>query len=138
MSGVRKKDQSEHRFTTLDIILDMYEHTTTVTANPKFETIQTIKQEIELEAAMIYHFCRSANEDYDNRKQDEAKIRIELQEQAIEKCMWLKSWTRLAQKKLHLRAQKIIFWNSKINAAMNAIKTWNVAEKKNYTVLFGL
>lgn len=138
MSGVRKKDQSEHRFTILDIILDMYEHTTTVTANPKFDTVISIKQQIELEAATIYHLCRSANEDYDNRKQDEAKVRIELQEQAINRCMWLKTWTRLAQKKLHLRAKKVIFWNGKINAAMNAIKTWNAAEKKNYKTLYGL
>lgn len=79
MSGVRKKDQSEHRFTILDIILDMYEHTTTVTANPKFDTVISIKQQIELEAATIYHLCRSANEDYDNRKQvSDMEIRITL------------------------------------------------------------
>ena len=138
MSGVRKKDQSEHRFTVLDIILDMYDHTTTVTANPKFDTIPSIKNQIELEAAMIYHFARSANEDYDNRDQDEAKIRLELQEKAILKCMWLKTWTRLAQKKLHLRAKKVIFWNGKINAAMKAIKNWNVTEKQNYKEKHGL
>lgn len=138
MSGVRKKDQSEHRFTTLDIILDMYDHTTTVTSNPKFEQCRSIREQIDNEAAMIYHLCRSANEDYDNRDKDDAKVRIELQEAAVERCKWLKTWIRLAEKKLHLRAKKVIHWNGKINAAMNAIKKWNSSEKQNYKQLLGL
>ena len=81
MSSVRKKDQSEHRFTTLDIILDMYSHTCTVISNPKFSECPDIKHRIEHEAAMIYHLCRAANEDYDNRIIDEAKVRIKLEEE---------------------------------------------------------
>ena len=106
MSGVRKKDQSEHRFTTLDIVLDMYDHTTTVTANPKFDKCPKIRDRIDDEAALIYHYCRSANEDYDNRDIDESLMRLNLENEAIRRCMWLKTYIRLAQKKLHLRAKE--------------------------------
>ncbi|MBP3802317.1 MAG: hypothetical protein J6I76_00240 [Oribacterium sp.] len=138
MSGVRKKDQAEHRFTTLDIVLDMYDHTTTVTANPKFDRCPRIKNRIDDEAALIYHYCRSANEDYDNRDEDESLMRINLETEAIKRCMWLKTYIRLAQKKLHLRAKKVIYWNKVVNAAMDAIKRWLASEKKNRKELFGL
>ena len=122
MSGVRKKDQSEHRFTTLDIVLDMYDHTTTVTANPKFDKCPKIRDRIDDEAALIYHYCRSANEDYDNRDIDESLMRLSLENEAIRRCMWLKTYIRLAQKKLHLRAKKVIYWNKVVNKSMDAIK----------------
>lgn len=135
MSSVRKKDQSEHRFTTLDIILDMYSHTCTVISNPKFSECPDLKNRIEHEAAMIYHLCRAANEDYDNRVASEAKIRIELEAEAIEHCMWLKTNLRLSQKLLHIRAKKIIYWNGLVNNALNAIKKWKAAESKNLDTL---
>lgn len=135
MSSVRKKDQSEHRFTTLDIILDMYSHTCTVISNPKFNECPDLKNRIEHEAAMIYHLCRAANEDYDNRVASEAKIRIELEAEAIEHCMWLKTNLRLSQKLLHIRAKKIIYWNGLVNNALNAIKKWKAAESKNLDTL---
>ena len=138
MSSVRKKDRSEHRLTVLDIILDMYDYTTTVIANPKFDQCPKLRDRIDDEASMIYHLCRSANEDFDNRKEDEAKIRIELETKAIERCMWLKSYIRLAQKKLHLRAKKVIFWNKKINKSKEAIRKWLASEKKNLKENHGL
>lgn len=138
MSGVRKKDQSEHRFTTLDIVLDMYDHTTTVTANPKFDDHPEIRNRINDEAALIYHYCRSANEDYDNRDIDESLMRINLENEAVRRCMWLKTYIRLAQKKLHLRAKKVIFWNRVVNTAMDAIKRWIASEKKSRREKFGL
>lgn len=138
MSGVRKKDQSEHRFTTLDIVLDMYDHTTTVTANLKFDNHPEIRNRINDEAALIYHYCRSANEDYDNRDIDESLMRINLENEAVRRCMWLKTYIRLAQKKLHLRAKKVIFWNRVVNTAMDAIKRWIASEKKNRREMFGL
>lgn len=138
MSSVRKKDQSPHRFTTLDLILDCYEHTTTVIANPKFNTCPSLRDRIDNEASMIYHCCRVANEDYDNRKEDEAKIRIELQKEAIEHCLWLKTDIRLVQKKLHLRARKCIYWTGLVNKAMESIKAWRVSEIRSYKEHHGL
>lgn len=140
MSSVRKKDQSEHRFSVLDVILNMYEHTTTVTANPKIfdRTYSSLINRINDEAAMIYHCCRCANEDYDNRKQDEAKIRIQLQKEAIEHCKWLKTNIRLAEKRFHIRAGKITYWNSLVNKAMDSIKSWNQSEIRNYRENYGL
>jgi hypothetical protein len=132
MSSVRKKDQSEHRFTTLDIILDMYDHTATVIANPKFDKCPIVRDRIENEAAMIYHLCRTANEDHDNRSAIEARIRLKLEYEAIEKCYALKTNIRLAQKLLHLRAKKVIYWVGLVNKALNAIKNWRAAEYRNY------
>ena len=140
MSSVRKKDQSEHRFTVTDLALDLYEHTTTVTANPKLfdQSIDELTNRINYEASMIYHCCRSANEDYDNRYQDQAKTRLELQAEAMEHCRWLKTDIRLAQKKRHLRAKKVIAWNQYVNDALNAIKAWHVSERKRYREQYGL
>ena len=102
MSSVRKKDQTPHRLTTLDYILDLYNHTTTVIANEQIfdRTYKSLIDRIDNEAAMIYHLCRTANEDLDNRKKDEALKRIEMQEQAIEYCLWLKTDIRLSAKKV--------------------------------------
>lgn len=140
MSSVRKKDQSEHRFTVLDKVLDMYSHTITVIANDKIfdRTYANLISRIEEEARMIYHCTRSANEDYDNRKQDEAEIRIKLQENAIEYCKWLKTDVRLAEKVFHLRAKKVAYWTKLINTAMVAINGWRVGEIRNYKETFGL
>lgn len=132
MSNVRKKDQSEHRFTTLDIILDMYNHTATVISNPKFEACKDLRDRIEHEAAMVYHLCRSANEDHDNRSMIEAKIRLKLEDEAIDHCLWLKTNIRLAQRLLHLRAKKVIYWTGLVNRALTAIKNWRSAEYRNY------
>jgi hypothetical protein len=49
--------------------------------------------------------------------------------------MWLKTNLRLAQKLLHIRAKKIIFWNGLVNNAMAAIKKWKAAEIKNLDAL---
>ena len=138
MSSVRKKDQSEHRFTVLDKVLDLYEHSTTVTANKMFEKFPSLGDRINNEASMIYHYCRLANEELDARKQDEAQMRIELQEKAIDLCKWLKTDIRLAQRKFHFRARKAIYWNNLVNVAMDAIKGWNRSEVKRYKETFGL
>lgn len=139
MSGVRKNQQSEHRFTTLDVILKMYDHTATLIANDKVfdRTYITLIDRIESNARLIYHYCRSANEDYDNRKHEEAIIRLELEKKAIECCMWLKTDIRLAQKIFHLRAKKVIYWNGLVNESMAAIKKWNAGEKRIYKDNFG-
>lgn len=67
MSTVRKKDQSTHRFTTLDLILKMYDHTTTVIANEKLfgPKFSSLTDEIDYYAKCIYHKCRVANEELD-------------------------------------------------------------------------
>ena len=140
MSSVRKKDQNEHRFTVTDLALDLYDHTTTVTANPKLfdSSIDELTNRINYEASMIYHCCRSANEDYDNRIEAQARTRLELQAQAMEHCRWLKTDIRLAQRKKHLRVKKIIAWNKYVNNALDAIKAWNTSEKKRYRETYGL
>lgn len=90
MSSVRKKNRSENRFTVLDLCLDVYEHTTTVTANRKLDrTYASILDKINESAPLAYHCARAANEDYDNRDREEAKIRLGLQEEALEHCRWL-------------------------------------------------
>lgn len=113
MSSVRKKDQSEHRFTVLDKCLDLYDHTTTVTANPKFQQCPTLTDRLNDEAAMIYHLCRCANEDLDARDKQEAAMRMNLQAEALGHCKWLKTYIMLAQRKLHLRAKIIILADPK-------------------------
>lgn len=140
MSSVRKKDQSPHRFTVLDLVLDAYDHTTTVIANPKIfdAKYQSLIDRIDKEAAMAYHCCRAANDDYDNRVEEEARIRLSLEAEAIEHCLWLKTDIRLAQRKFHLKASKVRYWNEKVNKALAAIKAWHVAEKRNYKSKFGL
>ena len=138
MSSVRKKDQSPNRFTVLDRCLDLYEHTCVVIANPKFDECRSLKERIADESSLIYHYCRSANEDYDNRDQAGAKMRIDLQIKALERCRWLKTYIRLAQRRLHLRAKKCIFWNSLINKAEECIKAWNTSEKRLYKEKYGL
>lgn len=140
MSNVRSKQRSDHRFTVSDVVLDLYEHTTTVTSNPNIFTarFQSLTDKIDNEAAMIYHLCRSANEDYDNRIKEEAEMRIAMQREALKRCMWLKTYIGLAKKRFHLRAGKVIFWNKKVNAAMEKIKAWNQAEIRNYNQIHGL
>lgn len=132
MSSVRKKDQSEHRFTVLDKCLDLYEHTTTVTANPKFQQCASLTDRINDEAATIYHLCRCANEDLDARDKQEAVMRIKMQTEALEHCKWLKTYIMLAQKKLHFRARKATYWTGVANTAMDYIKKWQASEKRRY------
>ena len=140
MSGVRKKDQSPHRFTTLDIILNMYDHTTTVIANqnlfdPKF---QKLTDEIDYYAKQIYHNCRVANEELDNRIKEEAEQRLVLEKEAINACKWLKTDIMLAQRKFHLRARKVTYWKSLVDAALESISNWHAAEKRHYKETHGL
>lgn len=84
MSSVRKKDQTPHRFTVLDLVLDVYDHTTTLLANEKVfdPKYQTLINRIDNAASMAYHCCRAANEDYDNRDKTEAQIRLRLEAEA--------------------------------------------------------
>lgn len=138
MSSVRKKDQSEHRFTVLDKCLDLYDHTTTVTANPKFQQCPTLTDRLNDEAAMIYHLCRCANEDLDARDKQEAAMRMNLQAEALGHCKWLKTYILLAQRKLHLRVKKAAYWTSLVNTAMDYIKKWQVSEKRRYKETHGL
>lgn len=140
MSSVRKKNQTPHRLTTLDLILDLYNHTTTLLANDKIfdRTYKSLIDRIDNEVTMIYHLCRTANEDFDNRKKEDAEVRIYLQQQAIENCLWLKTDIRLCARKFHLRAKKVAYWTKLVNAAMDSIKKWNIAEKQKYKDNFGL
>ena len=140
MSSVRKNNQSPHRFTTLDLILDAYDHTTTLTANEKIfdRTYKALIDDLNNEAAMIYHCCRTSNEDYDNRIKEEAEIRLKLEDEAIAHCRWLKTDILLAQRRFHLRAKKVVYWNGLVDTALKSIKNWNAEEKRNYKELHGL
>lgn len=124
----------------MDVVLDMYNHTFIVISNDKIfdRTYSSFISRIEEEARMIYHYTRSANEDYDNRKQDEAMIRIKMQEQALDLCKWLKTDVRLAKKVFHLSAKKVAYWTKLINDAMAAINGWHAGEKRNYKEKYGL
>ena len=138
--SVRKNQRSESRFSTLDIILDLYNHTTTLTANEKIfdRTYTSLIDRINDEAAMIYHLCRVANEDLDNRIEEEAQERLRLQAEAVGVCLRLKTDIRLAQRRFKLRAKKVVFWNDLVNKALASIKAWNAAEKRTYKNVFGL
>ena len=140
MSSVRKKERTQHSFTILDLALDVYDHTSTLLANEKVfdRTYKGLIDRIDNEASMIYHCCRTANDDYDNRIQEEAEIRLSLQAEAIEHCLWLKTDIRLAQRKFHLRAKKVAYWNDKVNTALKGIKSWHSAEKRLYKENYGL
>lgn len=140
MSSVRKKDQTSHRFTVLDAALKLYDHTTTLIANEKVfdHKYKGLIDSIDQTATMIYHLCRSANEDLDARKQDEAMMRIQMQEEAINHCKWLKTYILLAQRKFHLRTKKTIYWNGLVNKTRDLIKAWNAAERRNYKDNYGL
>ena len=140
MSSVRKNEREDHRFTVLDKALDLYDYTMTVIANenifkPKYKSLIN---RIDNEATLIYHYCRSANEDFDARVKEEAEHRIELQEKAIEQCMWLKTDIKLAKRKYHLRAKRIVYWNNKINDVISYIKAWRESEKRRYKESHGL
>lgn len=136
--SVRKNQRNENRFTVLDAALDLYDHTASIVCNPKYDKCRGLADRIEYESAMIYHYCRSANEDYDNRVQEQAKIRLKLQYDAIEQCKWLKTDIRLAQRKLHLRANQVCFWNDLVNTVMSLIRSWTATEKRNYKEKYGL
>lgn len=140
MSSVRKKDRSTHRFTVLDIVLDAYDHTSTVIANRKIftEEYKSLIDRIDNEASLMYHCCRLANNEYDNRVQDEAEMRIRLEEEAMEHCMWLRTDILLAQRKFHLRASKVVYWDSLVKKALDAIKGWHTSELKQYKSTYGL
>jgi len=138
MSSVRKNEQSQHRFTILDAALDLYDHTTTVTANSKIFKSQDMVERINNEASMIYHCCRSANEDLDTRKKDEALMRIRLEEEALEHCKWLKTDIKLAQRRFHFRAKKAIAWTKMVNHVIELIKAWIISEKRNCKQNHGL
>ena len=138
MSSVTKRFQSQHRFTVLDKILDLYEHTTTVTANPKFSSFPSLADRLNNEAALIYHCCRVANEELDARVKEEAEMRIKLQDEALKHCSWLKTDIRLAQGKYHLRAKKVCYWDELANTAVKYIKAWQASEKKAYKENYGL
>ena len=137
MSSVIKKNQKPHRFTTSDLCLNLYDHTSNVLANPKFDKCRALADRADYRASMIYHCCRSANEDYDNRIKEEAEERLRLQAEALKMCRWLKTDIRLLQRKLHLRAKKCIYWNGLVNIAMESIKAWHISEKRNYIENFG-
>lgn len=138
MSSVRAKNRSPHRLTVLDKILDLYEHTTTKTGGEKFKACPAIANRIDDTTTLIYHYCRSANEDYDVRVKEEAKVRIELQEKAIEKCLWLKTDIRLAKKKTHMREKQVIYWTGMVNDVIAIIKAWQKSEITRYKENHGL
>ena len=132
MSSVRKKDQSTNRFTTLDIILEMWLHTNNLLNNPKkFDrTYSKLIDTISYEARLIYHLCRVANEDLDNRIKDEAIERLRLQKQALQACKDLKTDIMLAKVQFHLRTKSVTYWTKLVNNAMKAIQNWHATERK--------
>ena len=138
--SVRKKDRAENRFTVLDRTIDVYSHTVTVMENEKIfgSKYQKLQDRIENSAAMIYHCCRTANEDCDAREKEGASERLDLQEAAIEYCTKLKTDIRLAKRVFRLRAKKVTYWNDIVNDAMKLIKAWNQAERKRFRETFGL
>ena len=140
MSSVRKKDQTEHRFTVLDKALDLYEHTSTLIANEKIfdRTYKGLIDKIDNASMMIYHCCRSANEDFDARVKEDAAMRLKLQEEAIENCKWLKSYIRLSKRKFHLRTKKVIYWNGLVNSTMEIIIAWHKSEMRRFKEVHGL
>ena len=138
MSSVRKNERSSHKFTVLDACLDLYEHTTTITAGKKFENHRWIADKMNRETMTVYHYCRSANEDYDAREANEAKIRLELEDKAIELCMWLKTDIMLAKKLIHLRVKQVIFWTEMTNKTLALIKAWRKSEQERYKENNGL
>lgn len=117
----------------------MYDHTTSVIANEKIfdRTFSSLIDEIDFYARNIYHLCRVANEELDNRVEEQAEMRIELETKAIEQCDWLKTDIMLAQRKFHLRAKKVIYWKSLVDDAKKSIVNWRSAEKRNYKENFG-
>lgn len=140
MSSVRKRDQSEHRFTVQDKALDLYNYTSDILRNDKVfdRKFSEIINRIDMEAFEVYHCVRRANEDLDNRIQDEAKKRIRLESEAVEHCSTLKTLIMLSKKKFHLRANRVAYWNGLVNAAMDHIKKWQASEIKTYNERFGL
>ena len=118
----------------------MYDHTTTVIANPNIfdRTYSRLINEIDYYAKDIYHNCRVANEGLDNRIEAEAKLRIELETKAIDECEWLKTDIMLAQRKFHLRAKKVAYWKSLVDKAEESIVNWRTAERRRYKESFGL
>jgi len=140
MSSVRKKDQSEHRFTVEDKALDLYNYTTDIISNDKIfdrKFSGTINR-IDMEAFEIYHCVRKANEDLDNRVKDEAKRRLILEEKALEHRSTLKTLIMLSKHKFHLRASRVTFWNGLVNSTMVQIKKWQASEEKLFNERFGL
>lgn len=124
----------------LDAILDMYDHTIQVTSNPKIflPEYEWLTSQIKAEARMIYHCCRVANEDLDNRIAEDAAERLRLEEQALQTCYDLKTDIRLAKKIFHLRARKAIAWTEYVNKAIKLIKVWHCSEEKCYKENHGL
>ena len=139
MSGVRKKDQTPHRLTVLDALLDMFDHTIKVTDNPKIFTEQykTLTDQIRGEARLIYHYCRTANEDLDNRIEEEALERLRLEREALKLCSDLKTDIMLAKKIYHLKASKAIAWTRYVDKAIPLIRSWHNSEKIKYREHFG-
>jgi len=140
MSNVRKNERKEHSLVLLDKALDLYDRMTTAIANEKTfdRAYANLINRIDQEATTIYHYLRSANEDYDSRIKEDAEMRIALEEKAIKQCMWLKTDIRLAKKKFHLRASRIIFWDGLINDLIAAIKSWKKSEETRYKETHGL
>ena len=140
MSNVHGKDRTQHRLTVLDKALDVYDHTTNLLSNESvFKRVyQSLIDKIDNEATMIYHCCRVANEELDARVADEAKIRIELQIEALSHCKWLKTYIMLSAKKFHLRARKVTYWTGLVNITMKYITAWNRSEQKSLKENHGL
>lgn len=140
MSNVRKKDRKTHRFTTLDKAADVYNHTLLILENEKiFGTkYQRLQERLVNSAAMIYHCCRTANDDCDANTKDGAMERLKLQAAAIGHCKWTKTYIKLSKRAFHLRASKVTYWNDLVNEAMKYIKAWNQAETKRFKDIYGL
>ena len=123
----------------LDALLDMFDHTIKVTDNPKIFTEQykTLTDQIRGEARLIYHYCRTANEDLDNRIEEEALERLRLEREALKLCSDLKTDIMLAKKIYHLKASKAIAWTRYVDKAIPLIRSWHNSEKIKYREHFG-
>ena len=140
MSNVRKRERSTHRLTVLDRALDLYEHTTNLLANEKYNkpNMRVLTIKIDNAATIIYHNCRSANEDLDAGKPDEARMRLELQVEALRQCKWLKTYIMMAKRKLHLRWNSVYYWKSLADNAKDIIEAWHKSEIKSFRKNHGL
>lgn len=78
---------------------------------------------MQAEALRIYHNIRVAN-DKDVRKENEAKDRIRLQDEAVELCEFLITDIELSKKLVHMSAKQATSWTDDVREIRDRIKGW--------------
>lgn len=137
--SVRKNEQKQSTFNTLDIVLKLVSHTCSILANDKIfiPKYQRFIDKIADETCMIYHKCRVANKT-DMRVKDEviykenAYQRLKLEREAMMLCEDLHSDIMISQKLFHLKASKLRYWTKLVVEAQNAIEAWYKSEVKRF------